>query len=246
MAENKKTSTFLQASTRTLSNGAPATATSLAPGERVSFNEDDASAQGRARDRSRRATRLRALRWSRSTSRPRPQEEEKQELLAKAEKIAAEQRQEGAGRSPSASRSRPRLRARGARSEGQPAVTAETDFPPQDEEAQRSPISPALASARPRRPTSSRSREASPDDGGRAAARTRTDACRTTPTGRRRRWGARGHGHDGRGRRDQGRRAPRRLRRHRVLGPRAQLRSRLARRRNRWHAQEVSRPLSAL
>lgn len=134
MAENKKVG-FLQAKGYSMLSNGTATATSLAPGERVLFNEDDPQhklerklAEGGDKNAGYEYVEVDLAAESDA-------EEEKAEQLKKAEEIAAEVRNEEARAAADAAVEQEELRDQAAE-QGQPAATGGTDFPPQDVEAQ--------------------------------------------------------------------------------------------------------------
>jgi hypothetical protein len=135
MTENKKTA-FLQAKGYShLSNGT-ATATSLAPGERVLF--DEANPQHKAERAMAESGDPNALFQlvEADLKAEADQEQEREEMLAEGAKIAAEQRQEAQQAEIDRQERQAELRAQ-AEEEGQPPVGQGADFPPQDKEAQR-------------------------------------------------------------------------------------------------------------
>lgn len=135
MAENKKMGFLQSKGYAHLSNGT-ATATSLKPNERAAFNEDDP--QHKLERSLAEAGDPNALfeYVEVDLAQEAKAEDEKQEMLAKASEIAADVRNEEAQAAAEKVAENQQLQAQ-AREEGQPAVNAGTDFPPQDVEAQK-------------------------------------------------------------------------------------------------------------
>ena len=135
MAENKKMG-FLQSKGYSQVSNGTATATPLAPGERVAFNEDDPQHK-LERERAEAGDRNALFDYVEiDLEQEAAQQSEQAEMLVKAEEIAAEARNAEAKEAAEALERQEELRDQAAE-EGQPAVNAGTDFPPQDEEAVR-------------------------------------------------------------------------------------------------------------
>jgi hypothetical protein len=135
MTENKK-APFLQAKGYTSVSNGTATATTLAPGERIAFDEDSKQHvfERRLAEAGDPNSSFDFIEVDLKAEAA--QEEEKAELLERGREIAAEQRQEELNAISEQQDEQARLRAE-AQEQGQPAVNAGTDYPPQDVEAQR-------------------------------------------------------------------------------------------------------------
>jgi hypothetical protein len=135
MAESKKVG-FLQAKGHShLSNGT-ATATPLAPGEQVLFNEEDPQHKYE-RQRAESGDEGALFEYVEVDLKAKAdQDKEQQEMLVKAEEIAAEQRNEQAQQAQEQLEKQQDAEAQRLE-DGAPSAIEGTDFPPQDEESQK-------------------------------------------------------------------------------------------------------------
>jgi hypothetical protein len=136
MTETKKAA-FLQASAYTSVSNGTATATTLAPGERIPYDEDNAQHKYLRQQVEAGNPDVEHLSFVEVDLKAEAdQAEEQKEMLAKAEKIAAEQRNEQAQAAQEQLDKQQDAEAERLES-GAPSAIEGTDFPPQDEEAQR-------------------------------------------------------------------------------------------------------------
>jgi hypothetical protein len=136
MTESNKVG-FIQASAYTSVSNGTATATTLAPGERIAFNEDDPQHKYLRQQAEAGNPDFAHLSYVEVNLKDEAdQNEEQQQMLEKAQEIAAKQRLEQAQDAQKQLEDQQAAEAQRLE-DGAPSAIEGTDFPPQDEEAQR-------------------------------------------------------------------------------------------------------------